>query len=56
MRMAREAMPELDISDEALLAADLSLLTDDAELHLLRRSQLGRRTLKALRKPMNLIV
>ena len=47
MRMAREAMPELDISDEALLAADLSLLTDDAELHLIKEIAAWPRTLES---------
>ncbi len=36
MRMAREALPNLDISKEALAEADFSLLRDDAEITLVK--------------------
>ncbi len=37
-RRAGEEMPQLDISDDALLSADLSLLTDEGELTLVRKA------------------
>ena len=36
MRMAREAMPNLDITNKALGQADFSLLRDDAEINLIK--------------------